>query len=264
MEEAATYKEPFAHVESHVLPERRGAKEPNLRKYWWRYKRTVPALMQALEGLDCAIAVAQVSKTMMPALISTNQILDAKLIIFATNSLAQLAILSSSMHTQWAIQYGTTMRADATYTPSSLFEPFPRPPANALLEELGGTLQRERSEVMIRRDMGLTKLYNLVNSPEVNSDSDVDRMRQIHLEIDIATLEAYGWNDIELGHGFYTYKKVERWTVSPDARKEVLDRLLEENHLRAAAEVENRPGKPQPTAISMKSAQLIEAQEKMF
>ena len=49
-------------------------------------------------------------------------------------------------------------------------------------------------------------------------------------------MDAYGWSDIPLDHGFHTYRQMERWTVSPAARVEILDRLLEENHRRAAAE----------------------------
>ena len=89
---------------------------------------------------------------------------------------------------------------------------------------------------MLRRDLGLTKLYNLVNDPQITdaSDPDVARMRAIHVELDEAVMDAYGWSDIPLDHGFHTYRQMERWTVSPAARVEILDRLLEENHRRAA------------------------------
>jgi len=46
-------------------------------------------------------------------------------------------------------------------------------------------------------------------------------------------LTAYGWDDIETSHGFYIFRQMERWTVSPSARSEILARLLEENHRRA-------------------------------
>ncbi len=68
------------------------------------------------------------------------------------------------------------------------------------------------------------------------SDSDVARMRAIHVELDEAVMDAYGWSDVPLGHGFHTYRQMERWTVSPAARVEILDRLLEENHRRATQE----------------------------
>jgi hypothetical protein len=91
---------------------------------------------------------------------------------------------------------------------------------------------------MLRRNLGLTKLYNLVNDPAIadSADPDVARLRQIHVELDHAVMAAYGWDDVPLDHGFHTYRQMQRWTVSPTARVEILDRLLEENHRRAAAQ----------------------------
>ena len=90
---------------------------------------------------------------------------------------------------------------------------------------------------MLRRDLGLTKLYNLVNDPTLSDDGDVDvrRLRRIHVDLDEAVLAAYEWSDISLDHGFHTYRQMTRWTVSPGARVEILDRLLAENLRRAAA-----------------------------
>jgi hypothetical protein len=124
------------------------------------------------------------------------------------------------------------MRTDVNYSPSDAFETFPRPVHSDRLEQLGHTLDEERREIMSRRELGLTKLYNLVNDPEVYGDKDVDRLRKIHVEIDEATMAAYGWGDLLLDHGFHTYRQMQRWTVSPAARVEIFDRLLEENHRR--------------------------------
>jgi hypothetical protein len=66
-------------------------------------------------------------------------------------------------------------------------------------------------------------------------------MREIHVEVDQATMAAYGWDDVPLDHGFHAYRQMERWTVSPAARVEILDRLLEENHRRARAEGQEVP-----------------------
>ena len=99
---------------------------------------------------------------------------------------------------------------------------------------------------MLRRDLGLTKLYNLINRSSMitdASDPDVALMRAIHVELDEAVMDAYGWSEIKLVHGFHTYRQMERWTVSPAARVEILDRLLEENHRRAAEEEAAAPAK---------------------
>ncbi|MBI2503299.1 MAG: hypothetical protein HYW07_08705 [Candidatus Latescibacteria bacterium] len=57
-------------------------------------------------------------------------------------------------------------------------------------------------------------------------------------------LTAYGWaGAVALGHGFHELETLPendrvRYTISPEARKEVLRRLLALNHERAAAQVE--------------------------
>jgi hypothetical protein len=98
---------------------------------------------------------------------------------------------------------------------------------------------------MLRRQLGLTKLYNLVNNPEFadGDDPDIARMRRIHVELDEAVMAAYGWSDVPLDHGFHTYRQMKRWTVSPAARVEILERLLEENLRRAAAQPAPTRGK---------------------
>ncbi len=53
--------------------------------------------------------------------------------------------------------------------------------------------------------------------------------------MDKAVLEAYEWQDIDLRHDFYEVDYLPendriRFTIHPDARKEVLKRLLELNH----------------------------------
>jgi len=86
---------------------------------------------------------------------------------------------------------------------------------------------------MTRKGFGLTRLYNLINDPAVDRDGDIDRMRQVHAELDAQVISAYGWSDIRLDHGFHLYRQAVRWTVSPDARTEMIERLLMENHRRA-------------------------------
>ena len=54
---------------------------------------------------------------------------------------------------------------------------------------------------------------------------------------DQAVAAAYGWDDLDLGHDFHETDQGTRYTLSPPARREVLDRLLELNHQRYAEEV---------------------------
>ena len=191
-----------------------------------------------MASFDEVLVIALVSKIVMPVRVPTGQVFSHRLAVFATDRFADQAVLSSDIHWLWSVVYSSTLEARVNYSPSDAYVTFPRPESTPELEAIGRTLDAERREIMLRRDLGLTKLYNLVNDPglEAGTDPDVDRMRDIHVELDAAVAAAYGWDDLDLAHGFHTYRQMTRWTVAPVTRVEILDRLLEENHRRAAAE----------------------------
>jgi hypothetical protein len=89
---------------------------------------------------------------------------------------------------------------------------------------------------MQTRQEGLTKTYNRFHDQNEQS-ADIARLRKLHVEMDQAVAAAYGWSDLDLGHGFHATKQGERYTLSEPARRTVLDRLLALNHQRYAEEV---------------------------
>jgi hypothetical protein len=233
---ANRYPLPYARLSELVKPERQ--RSGKAIATWWQFWRRSPAMRRAIAGLHEVLVIALVSKSVMPVRVPTGQVFSHKLGVFATGSFADQAVLSSSLHQMWAIKYGSTMRADVNYSPSDVFMTFPRPEPTDRLAEAGRVLDVERREIMLRRGLGLTKLYNLVNEPRIADadDPDVARLRRIHVEVDEAVMAAYDWSDVPLDHGFHTYRQMERWTVSPAARVKILDRLLAENLRRAAAQ----------------------------
>ncbi|WP_209332456.1 Eco57I restriction-modification methylase domain-containing protein [Lunatimonas salinarum] len=96
----------------------------------------------------------------------------------------------------------------------------------------------------------------------------ISKLREIHKEMDEAVLRAYGWTDIQLRHGFHEVELFPendrvRYTIHPDARKEILKRLLDLNHqyfeeeakqgLHKQEDVEafyEQKGKPVPPEVS--------------
>jgi hypothetical protein len=104
------------------------------------------------------------------------------------------------------------------------------------MRELGDRLDTYRRNVMLSRQAGLTRTYNLVHDPAC-TDADIVELRAIHKNIDEATIRAYGWDDLLTGldHGFHLAET--RYTIGPVAQREILDRLLELNHQRYAEEV---------------------------
>lgn len=226
----------FDWFEERVRPEREKlrATKPKLAQNWWEFERNAKALYVRSALQDEVLAITLVSKTIMPLKVSARQVFSHMLGVFTPASYDLLATLSSAAHQSWAVMYASTLGSGVRYAPSDVFETFPRPEPTEELERTGKTLDTERREMMLRRNLGLTKLYNLVNDEDIQGDPDIDRLREIHVELDEAVMAAYGWSDVPLNHGFHTYRQMTRWTVCPEARVEILDRLLEENHRRAA------------------------------
>jgi hypothetical protein len=250
--EARTYQLPHERVVQQVKAEREGKPKAVRDAPWWLFLRTRPAMRKAIATLPEVLVIARVSKTVMPLRVPTGQVTSEQTVVFASDRYGDQAVLSSSLHQLWAITYGSGMRNDPRYTPSDVFETYPRPEITPELEEIGKTLDRERREIMHRRDLGLTKLYNLVNDPELSSqeDGDVGRIREIHVDLDHRVMAAYGWNRVPLDHGHHSYRRLTRWTVSPAARVELLDLLLQENHDRHDREVPPRLPSGRATAGS--------------
>jgi hypothetical protein len=263
IDSARRYILPFTRVEERVKPVRAMNNRVARRDRWWQYGENAPGLRRAIASAGEVLAITRVSKTVMPVRVPTHSIFTDSLALLVTDSFADQGILSSAVHQLWAIKYGSGLRSDPRYTPSDVFETFPQPQRTKWLERVGRALDGERREIMLRRELGLTKLYNFVNDPALTdeADPDVARLRAIHVELDEAVLDAYGWSDIALDHGFHTYRQMERWTVSSAARVEILDRLLEENHRRAAEEVVASPKKP---AKGRKAKAMSEGMETLF
>ena len=89
---------------------------------------------------------------------------------------------------------------------------------------------------MSGRNEGFTDIYNRFHD-QTEQSADIALLRALHVEMDQAVAAAYGWSDLNLGHGFHATKQGERYTLSESARREVLDRLLALNHQRYAEEL---------------------------
>jgi len=102
--------------------------------------------------------------------------------------------------------------------------------------QIGERYFEDRNTLMLSRKEGLTKTYNRFHNPDETS-ADIQKLRELHVEMDAAVAAAYGWTDLALGHGFHQTKQGVRYTISEPARREVLSRLLKLNHERYAEEV---------------------------
>jgi hypothetical protein len=243
---AIDYPEILQIVEEKVRPERqrKNAKgEFVIRKpraeRWWHHAEKSLGLYSAIRGTPRCLAVAEVSKHLMFAWVSSDFVFTHSTIIFAVQDDGFLALLESGLHFEWVRKYQSNLRDTSgnRYTPSDCFETFPLPEDRHKLDALGEALDEARRESCTRIQIGLTALYNRLHDPQCN-DSDIVRLREIKAEIDRATLTAYGWSDLVPQNGFHRLTEGVRWSMQDSLRAEILDRLLALNHARHAAEVE--------------------------
>ncbi|MGH7755027.1 MAG: type IIL restriction-modification enzyme MmeI [Vulcanimicrobiaceae bacterium] len=233
---AASYQMPFEKLLRDVRPQRLASKG-EYRAYWWRFGRRRPGLYEAIRTLRSVIAMPLVSKYVMPVRLPATLVYAHLLGIFASDSGTLFGILSSNVHRSWAKRYGSTLETRFRYTPTNCFETFPLPAAG---DDTTGRIMREldadRRDLMERLNQGLTTTYNRIHD-ETERDEAIQELRDRHRALDLAVRDAYGWNDLDLAHGFHPTDEGLRFTISDEARIELLDRLLELNHARHTEEV---------------------------
>ena len=211
------------------------------------YAHSAPAsaLAEKLRDTQLAFACGETSTILRFAQVPTQGcILKHKLVVFPAGTWAIFALLQSEFHVLWCWRWGLRRKRDLVYSPKRCAFTFPLPSflrtqldsTENALAAVGHHYHESRFQLMVARNEGLTKTYNRFHDRGEQS-ADIVRMRALHVEMDQAVAAAYGWSDLDLGHGFHATKQGERYTISESARRTVLDRLLALNHQRYAEEV---------------------------
>jgi hypothetical protein len=187
--------------------------------------------------MERVLVTARVSPSSAVEWVGTNFVINEKIVVFPIETDSFFSLLQSSLHWEWARQYTSTLGAiTLNYSPSDCFETFPLPTSTANLEQIGEKYYTHRQKIMLTRQEGLTKTYNRFHNPD-ETNPDIEQLRTLHIEMDNAVATAYSWEDIELDHDFHETKQGIRFTICENARREILDRLLQLNHQRYAEEV---------------------------
>jgi hypothetical protein len=207
---------------------------------WWRFAGEAKNLHAAIAETTRCVALSRITNHLSFAFVPTTWVYSDRLTVFAFADFGSWAALQSSCHYVWAWHYSTTNLSLLSYSPSQAFLTFPFPNGEKRLMEtacrVGQLCYEERASLMQRWKEGLTSVYNRFHDRGEQS-ADIARLRALHVEMDQAVSAAYGWSDLDLGHGFHATKQGERYTISEPARRTVLDRLLALNHERYAKEV---------------------------
>jgi len=238
---AADYPDCLSIIDEKVRPERTRRKPTGefalrypLYERWWQYADKRPALYRALSRLERTLIKTQVSPTWAFAITDARGVFDQKVVVLCNNP---FGLMQSSIHWVWALEYGSTLGATTyNYNPTDCFETFPFPSSLTAFCSVGDRYHEVRRQHMLVRQEGLTRIHNRINNSEEQAE-DIQQLRRLQVELDQAVVTAYGWTDLDLGHGFHETKQGSRFTISESARRVVLDRLLALNHQRYEEEV---------------------------
>ncbi len=235
-------------VHRRVKPDRDKNPRKARRERWWRFGDRQPGLYAAIAAQD-RVLVRSLTSTQFPTFtfLRSGIIYDQTLIVWAIEAYAALPVLSSRLHEVWGRFFGATMKDDSRYNIVDCFETFPFPSGyetDATLEAIGHTYYDHRAKLMVAANEGMTKIYNRFHK-ESETGAAIQRLRELHDEMDRAVLRAYGWGDLAetLGPEFLTEDTEDDHTYQgryfwPAAQRDVvLARLLALNAERYAEEV---------------------------
>ncbi len=233
---ASDYPACLSRVHQLVMPERLQNNRKAYRDFWWHYAEKRPALYKKISSLQRFLVHPLTSKHNSLVFYQPGIIPSHMTVVLSIDTWNEYTLLQSDIHWIWALEFGNKLETRPQYTPSDCFETYPYPEKTDCLGDIGVHYYTHRQSIMLARQEGLTKTYNRFHNPEETS-SDIQRLRELHQEMDEAVVAAYGWTELPLEHGFHETKQGMRFTISEAARREVLDRLLELNHQRYAEEV---------------------------
>jgi hypothetical protein len=297
--QARSYSEAFALIERNVKPFRAASNDKVFREKWWRFARTRPELRTALTPLSHCFATANTTKHLSFSRYPANWLISHPQNIFTTDRWDLFTIVQSTIHEVWARKYSGALETRLRYSPSDCFETFAFPKglwqsSSDTLAEIGEGYHEHRRQLMLSLWLGLTDVYNLFHARDLETAlkkhytartkkdpqglriptehraralaftydealAGIQELRRLHVALDTAVRDAYGWHDLPLGHDFHEVDTLPendrtRYTISPTARRELLRLLLKENHARAAQEAASAP----PTKVKKKHATVEE------
>ena len=270
LEQAAAWPDLLAIVKSKVKPERMALPPTtgwnlSVRGKWWLFGGRRSGLYATITGLNRVLAICRVTQHLAPAFLPIGMVYADSTVIIAMGQFSVFALLQSRIHEVWTRVLASSMKDDMRYTPTDCFETFPFPKnfqSDPNLEKAGQAYYEFRAQLMIQNNQGLTETYNRFHDP-AESAADILTLRQLHDQLDLAVLHAYGWSDLQPQCQFILdyeddpeadvgserisrKKKPWRYRWPDEIRDEILARLLQLNHQRHSAPAPATPKRAGP------------------
>jgi hypothetical protein len=212
------FPEVWSHLRSTVKNDRQAQfdKSPtsDARSYlenWWVFGKPRTELRPALAGLPRFIGTVETARHRIFEFLDSSILPDNMVVAVGSAEAFHLGVLSSRVHTEWALRAGGWLGVgnDPRYSKSLVLDPFPFPEANeatrmeiaALAEELDSTRKAVRVE---HPEWTLTALYNVRTKHLTGEQLDlieqdmltrgrVAIIAELHDRLDRAVARAYGW-----------------------------------------------------------------------
>jgi hypothetical protein len=238
----ADYPDAYQWLRSRVWPERSQNPRESYRKLWWRFSEPRLKFRAAQAGLSRVVAVCRTAKHRAFCFIPGESVAETTVVVFASDSAAWLGVLSSHVHEAWILSSRATLEDRPRYNVSVAFDPFPFPlPTDAQRQRIGDLAEQldahRKRQQAAHADLTLTGMYNVLEklksgealTPKervIHEQGLVSVLKQLHDEIDLAVLDAYGWNDLaplmQIVNG-----NASPTTTREEAARELDERLLE-------------------------------------
>lgn len=185
-------------MQATIKPDRAARGERIAKAPWWQFLWSRPRLTAKMAKMDFVIVTSRVSKFRAFAFLPTDFIPSTTLTVITKTGHPTFSVLQSRVHEFWALALGSSRGETSNYSPTGTFETFPFPPGyetDAEIEAIGQTYHDHRAELMLAADQGMTKTYNRFHK-ESETGPAIQRLRELHEEMDRTVLRAYGWDDL--------------------------------------------------------------------
>lgn len=181
-------------------------------KFWWLHGKPRQEMRKQLAGLSRYIATVETAKHRTFQFLDASILPDNMLIAIGSSDAFHHGVLSSGVHTAWALAQGGTLEDRPRYNKSRCFETFPFPDQDTgLTSALRGHIAALAEQIDAHRkhqqvahpSLTLTGMYNVLealregralsaNEKIIHSQGLVAVLKDLHEELDAAVLQAYG------------------------------------------------------------------------
>ena len=247
---AADYPDVLDALRAKCVAEDPNGLEVAERPLWWQFWCPRPELYHTIgrgqlyalhpdwwkcdSECDTVKALTRVSKTLAFATVPSKAIFADTVVILTRADSGVFGVLQSAIHGVFAWKYSSKMKTDLRYAPNDCYKTFPFPRSNHdVIEAVSNSFDVKRKLLMREEGIGLTAFYKRYHDQDC-ADAQFLELRSMQEQIDLAVRDAYGWTDLDLGHGFHKVGYLPendniRFTISEPARIEVLKRLAKLN-----------------------------------